>query len=67
MKLPQSIYSVWQKPSETIETWYTHSSKGDKLSDIIELCFHDKHSIPVLPVVWNILVNFSPEKFDFDK
>ena len=26
--------------AETIETWYTHSSKGDTPTDIINLCFH---------------------------
>lgn len=26
--------------AETIETWYIHKSKGEKPTDMINLCFH---------------------------
>ena len=29
-----------QIAAETIETWYTHSSKGDTPKHVLKLCFH---------------------------
>ena len=59
MELSRSIYDR--------NHWYTRSSKGDTLTDIIKVCFHGNTHFPVLPVVFNILVDFNSEKLSQGK
>ena len=48
--------------TETSETWYTHSSIGDTLSDIIKLCFHGNTVFSSPPGCFQYFGEFHPRK-----
>ena len=50
--------------AETIETWYTHSFKGDTLSDIIELCFHGNILFSIPLGCFQCFDEFPPRKIE---
>ena len=47
---------------ETIETGYTHSSKGDTLSNTIKFCFHDNTLFSCPPGCFQYSEKFQPRK-----